>query len=89
MGTIACKKDAGVPAPQDASLGQGGQGNGSVPWLKLSAKDSTGNLQEVYRLNTAGGNPPKTCLGMPAAFEVQYAAEYVFLPTYIFVTKTN
>lgn len=75
IGTISCKKDAAVPAPADASKGQGGQGQGAVPWLKLSAKDSTGNLQEVYRLNTAGGNPPKTCNGMPAAFEVEYAAE--------------
>ncbi len=75
IGTIACKKDAAVLAPKYASPGQGGKGDGAAPWLKLSDKGSIGNLQEVYRLNTAGGNPPKTCTGMPAAFEVQYAAE--------------
>jgi len=76
IGTIPCKKDASAPAPADASKGQGGKGNGAVPWLKLSAKDgATGNLQEVYRLNTAGGAAPATCAGMPATFEIQYAAE--------------
>jgi hypothetical protein len=76
IGTIPCKKDASVAAPTDASKGQGGKGNGAVTWLKLSAKDgATGNLQEVYRLNTAGGAAPATCAGMPATFEIQYAAE--------------
>jgi hypothetical protein len=36
---------------------------------------SYGDLQEIYRVNTAGGNPPATCAGMPATFEVEYAAE--------------
>lgn len=50
-----------------------------MPWLKLTARSgATGNLEEVYRVNTAGGNPPATCAGMPATFEVQYAAEYWF-----------
>lgn len=50
-----------------------------VPNLKLAGKTRDGcSIAEVYRLNTAGGQPPKTCEGMPAAFEVQYAAEYWF-----------
>lgn len=36
------------------------------------------NVKEIYRVNTAGGNPPKTCDGMPTTFEIQYAAEYWF-----------
>lgn len=71
------KKSNSSNAPADAALGQFGQGNGSVAWLKLDAKDSTGQIfEEVYRVNTQGGNPPDMCTGMPAAFEVQYSAEY-------------
>lgn len=76
IGSISCKKLAETPAPEGATLGQGGVGEGTVAWLKLGVNDvSTGNLQEVYRLNTAGGKAPKTCEGMPPTFEVQYAAE--------------
>ncbi|KAI9735335.1 MAG: hypothetical protein M1818_006530 [Claussenomyces sp. TS43310] len=78
LGQASCSKVSSVPAPADAPLGQGGVGNGSVPWLKLQTHDATGSLEQVYRVNTAGGNPPKTCDGMPAQFEVQYAAEYWF-----------
>jgi hypothetical protein len=76
-GTGAFKKINSSNPPTDAVVGQNGQGNGAVTWLKLDALNSEGQiLQEVYRLNTAGGNPPKTCTGQQAAFEVQYAAEY-------------
>lgn len=59
-------------------VGQGGKGDGAVAWLKLSESESASGqvLKEVYRLNTAGGSPPKECTGMQSAFEVQYAAEY-------------
>ncbi|KAG0158610.1 hypothetical protein PDIDSM_6125 [Penicillium digitatum] len=44
-----------------------------------SATDGTvGNYKSVYRVDTAAGLPPKTCKGMPAAFEMQYAANYFF-----------
>jgi hypothetical protein len=47
--------------------------------LKLATKTRDGcTISEVYRLNTAGGQPPKTCSGMSKSFEVQYAAEYWF-----------
>jgi len=76
LGTAPCSKNNTVNAPASSPKGQGGVGNGSVAWLKLLTKDgATGNLEEVYRLNTAGGSPPATCAGMPASFEVQYAAE--------------
>jgi len=79
LGVVPCAKNNTVPAPAGAPKGQDNQGFGSVAWLKLLARDgATGNLQEVYRLNTAGGNPPSTCAGMPATFEVQYSAEYWF-----------
>jgi len=79
LGEAQCSKNNTVNAPADAPKGQGGVGNGAVAWLKLLTKvGSTGNLEEIYRLNTAGGNPPATCVGMPAAFEVQYSAEYWF-----------
>lgn len=76
-GTIACKKIDSVPAPADAVKGKGYTGDGAVAWLRLNYTNAaTGDFTQVYRVNTAGGNPPKTCAGQPAAFEVPYAAEY-------------
>lgn len=68
-----------VAAPLDAPKGQAQVSFGAVPWLKLVATNaSTGPVQAVYRVNTAGGNPPTTCEGMPSSFTVEYAAEYWF-----------
>jgi hypothetical protein len=76
LGIAPAAKNSSTPAPADAPIGQYGVGHGAVAWLKLLATEgATGNLQEIYRVNTAGGNPPATCAGMPEAFEVQYAAE--------------
>ncbi|KAK3117817.1 hypothetical protein LTR53_000366 [Teratosphaeriaceae sp. CCFEE 6253] len=76
-GSGAFRKSNVSAAPADAVRGAGGQGDGSVQWLKLDAKDASGQVfQSVYRLNTAGGAAPKACGGMPAAFEVQYSSEY-------------
>lgn len=77
FGFMVAKKIAGSAAPSGTPLG--GNGQGSVAWLYLKAEDgSTNNLNSAYRLNTAGGSPPKTCESMPATFTVQYAAEYWF-----------
>ncbi|KAE9379061.1 malate dehydrogenase [Stipitochalara longipes BDJ] len=79
LGFAPCSKNNTVAAPAGSPVGQGGQGHGSVAWLKLVTRDgATGNLEEIYRVNTAGGNPPATCDGMPATFEVEYASEYWF-----------
>lgn len=79
-GRGAFKKVNATAAPTGATDGQFGTGHGSVAWLKLDMKTpgTDQGFQEVYRLNTAGGNPPASCAGSPAAFEVQYAAEYWF-----------
>ena len=78
LGYVYSKKLAGTPAPPLAD-GQTPIGYGNVPWLLLEAKTgSTGGIQQIYRLNTAGGNPPPTCTDQPDYFEVQYAAEYWF-----------
>jgi hypothetical protein len=78
LGHIGCARNSSVPAPPTAAAGQ--KDEAAVPWLKLLAIDgATGELQEVYRLSTAGGSAPATCKGMPATFEVQYAAQYVSL----------
>ena len=66
-------------APANAIKGQNGVGNGAVAWLYLNTTNATqGDVRAVYRVNTAGGNPPKTCEGSDAVFSVQYAAEYWF-----------
>lgn len=73
------KKVNATAAPSDAVKGQNGKGYGAVPWLKLQSKNTEGCVfKEVYRINTAGGQPPATCTGQKAAFEVEYSAEYWF-----------
>jgi hypothetical protein len=67
-GVVGCKKLNTTTAPNPST---------DVPWLKLSSKTRDGcTISEVYRLNTAGGQPPATCSGMASSFQVQYAAEY-------------
>lgn len=84
-GIYFAKRVANTTAPADAPKGP--DGAAAVPWLKLavetppeatSAADTAGNVQEIYRVNTAGGSAPKTCAGMPASFQVEYSAEYWF-----------
>lgn len=77
VGQAPCAKYSAVPAPADAPRGLNGEA--AVPWLKLVTRvGATGKLQEVYRLETAGGSAPATCAGMPASFEVQYSSQYWF-----------
>ncbi|KAI1371537.1 hypothetical protein F4677DRAFT_309787 [Hypoxylon crocopeplum] len=77
IGEAGCAKDSQADAPADAPKGRNGEK--AVPWLRLKTRiGSTGNLQEVYRIETAGGSAPATCTGQPAAFEVQYSAQYWF-----------
>ena len=74
LGEASTTKNNTVAAPADAPVGL--KGEPAVAWLKLLTQSgSTGDLQEVYRVNTAGGSAPATCAGMPATFEVQYAAQ--------------
>lgn len=68
-----------VDAPLNALVGQDGEGDGACPWLLLAQqKNTTGDVKTVYRLNTAGGNPPATCDGIDGEFTVEYAAQYWF-----------
>ncbi|ORY71595.1 malate dehydrogenase [Pseudomassariella vexata] len=77
LGEAGCTKANATSAPANAPKGQ--LGEPAVPWLKLVTHvGATGNLQEVYRIETAGGSAPATCKGMPATFEVQYSAQYWF-----------
>lgn len=86
IGQVPCAKNNTQSAPSNTVVGsdsdnRGQQGEAAVAWLKLLAKTgagATGGLQEVYRLQTVGGSPPATCAGQPAAFTVQYAAQYWF-----------
>ena len=77
-GAGAVKKGSNTPAPYPAK---------NVPWLKLLVKNATGpdsDWGEIYRLNTVGGQAPKTCDGMTPTFEIEYSAEY-----WIFVNSTS
>lgn len=77
-GYAVTKKDRASPAPSDAP--QGPNGEAAVAWLKLDTIEGTkGGLKHVYRVNTVGGSPPKTCEGMNAGvFSVEYSAQYWF-----------
>ncbi|KAG0646892.1 hypothetical protein D0Z07_6202 [Hyphodiscus hymeniophilus] len=74
---LFAKKNGDVAAPANANKGP--SGTGAVDWLQLVAKPgyATVGLQTVYRVVTAGGNPPAVCPSVGVISE-QYAAEYWF-----------
>ncbi|KAI9783377.1 MAG: hypothetical protein M1839_003912 [Geoglossum umbratile] len=78
LGSTTAKKLAACDAPSTATKGKGGNGFGSISWLKLGQVSGSPSMQNVYRLNTAGGSPPPNCNGMASKFEVAYSAEYWF-----------
>lgn len=72
-GIIYASKHGEINPPSNAFKGE----YGAVSWLHLGAKPGTlGNYKSVYRVNTAGGNPPSTCKGMPSTFRIPYSANY-------------
>lgn len=76
--SLVTKLDS-VDAPKNAVAGQDGEGDGACPWLLLGQKqNTTGNVKSVYRLNTAGGNPPATCEDVDGEITIDYAAQYWF-----------
>jgi hypothetical protein len=74
--TILAASLAKIAAPKDASVGP--DGTGAVAWLALSAKAGSVGLEEVYRVVTAGGNPPETCEGIDSVISIPYSAAYHF-----------
>lgn len=76
-GTGAFSKVAVSDAPSNSIKGPQDKGYGAVQWLYLQALPGMAQpIKAVYRLNTAGGDPPTTCEGQPPAIEMPYAAEY-------------
>ena len=67
IGTLAGRKVENISAPAQAN---------AIDWLKLDSVAGSVNLKEGYRVETAGGKPPKTCTGQPAQIEIPYAAQY-------------
>ncbi|KAG8529488.1 uncharacterized protein KY384_006125 [Bacidia gigantensis] len=49
----------------------------AVPWLKLVDAGGSEGVDQVYRVNTVGGKPAKTC-AQAGDIEVPYAALYYF-----------
>ncbi|KAH0547834.1 hypothetical protein FGG08_000091 [Glutinoglossum americanum] len=78
LGSTTAKKLAACSAPAGSPKGKGGNGYGAVPWLKLGQVSGAPALQNVFRVNTAGGNPPPDCKGQPSTIQIPYSAEYVF-----------
>jgi hypothetical protein len=74
-GIAFTKKKAELAAPSSAVQGA----NGAVAWLYLTTTNGTiGDYESVYRVDTAGGSPPKTCENQQSVITVQYAANYYF-----------
>jgi hypothetical protein len=70
-------KKINAPAESNTRL----EGTGAVQWLALEAKqgaNGTVGLSQVFRVDTAGGNPPATCAGIEGVVSVPYAAAYHF-----------
>ena len=68
---IVASKVEDLPAPT---------GPGDVDWLQL--KEVTGKLaDEVYRVDTRGGQPPAACVKGKDTISVKYAAIYCKLST--------
>ncbi len=78
VGFFKGQKDAAITAPASAAKGPGGKGDGAVDWLALCAVEGSRGLKKAYRVETAGGKAPKSCLGQPANIQVPYAAGYWF-----------
>jgi len=79
-GLVVAKKIDASNAPSGSPAGQASNTTpGAVAWLYLQAQTGTiGNVKSVYRTNTAGGMQSTTCANQPAAFSVEYAAQYYF-----------
>lgn len=85
-GLFVGKKLENIPAPGDANTGVSPNAFGAVDWLKLVKKDdvktasgqafTSVGYKTVYRVQTAGGKAPATCLGRPAQFDIPYATQY-------------
>jgi len=58
----------------------GSHAEGAIKWLLLKDTKglSQGDIDTVYRIETAGGNKPATCKGQKATFEVKYSAQCMF-----------
>lgn len=69
-------KTSDVQAPSGSDAGP--EDTGAVDWLQLQDKGGSVGVQEVYRVETAGGAAMATCEGQPSLVSVQYAADYYF-----------
>lgn len=67
-----------IKAPAESNRGL--EGTGAVDWLALERKAEAGSvgLSQVFRVETAGGNPPADCAGISGGISVPYAAAYHF-----------
>jgi len=81
---LAAKKVANAPAPAGDAACANADGKGAVDWLMLvdaGAGQSVGGLKAVYRVETAGGKAPASCIDAGAVKGVvasRYAALYWF-----------
>ncbi|KAL6704832.1 hypothetical protein ACN47E_007636 [Coniothyrium glycines] len=70
------RKLAETDAPTSSCLDTQIGDNIKRPFLKDVKGISRGEVDTVYRVETAGGNRPATCKGQKPNFEVHYVAQY-------------
>ncbi|MCJ1307663.1 hypothetical protein MMC25_001311 [Agyrium rufum] len=77
-GRLVAAKTGDIVAPKGSATNA--QGAGAVDWLQVQAAGGMGSegLSMAYRVYTAGGKAPATCLGQGKTIEVPYAAQYWF-----------
>lgn len=79
LNASSVKKEEAVDAPKTSMPGTSDESHGAVGWLFLtSTSESEGQAKTVYRVNTAGGEPPGDCSDQPKDLAIDYAAEYWF-----------
>ncbi|KAJ6260813.1 hypothetical protein Dda_5044 [Drechslerella dactyloides] len=74
-----CGSAAGkISASQNSDMGKAPYNFGAVPSLRLAANADMGSTYStVYRLHTAGGQPPATC-DWTGQKQIPYTAQYYF-----------
>jgi hypothetical protein len=79
LGMVLAQKRNSSEAPL-ALVSRADAGNSNdVAWVYLVSRPETvGPIKAVYRVETAGGNPPEDCRGQSTSFSIQYSALYWF-----------
>ncbi|KKY16023.1 putative malate dehydrogenase [Phaeomoniella chlamydospora] len=69
LGNTLASKNTTVASPD---------GSSNIAWVYLTAVDSTGDIVQLYRVDTVGGVAPSVCGNETGVVRVEYQATYMF-----------